>query len=98
MVPSWSLLVVWCIGIAFGYWLAWKRFSKAYVLVDKEKLKHNQAQLATQSPKQNTRCACCKTTARNEADTSFACDCAWSAYDLLSSGSDLTCTLHRTEK
>lgn len=41
------LVVVWCIGIAFGYFLAWMRFKRAYLLIDREMLKRNQTQVST---------------------------------------------------
>lgn len=57
-VPIEALVVVWCVGIGFGYFLAWMRFKKAYLLIDREKLKLNQAQaMAVQSSTSNTRCS-----------------------------------------
>lgn len=44
LVPTEALVIVWCIGIIFGYFLAWMRFKRAYLLIDKERLKYNQAQ------------------------------------------------------
>ena len=90
-----ALVVVWVVGIGFGYWLAWMRYGKRYVLVEKKQLKYNRAQMATQVSKSNPRCACCKTTSRNETDTGFSCGCVWSAKDLLMSGDDYMCTMHR---
>lgn len=46
-VPAEALVAVWCIGIAFGYFLAWMRFKRAYLMIDKEQLKYNQMQTKT---------------------------------------------------
>lgn len=89
-----QLVIVWGVGIAFGYFLAWRRFNGAYVMIDKEKLKKSNQELATQHPASNPRCACCKETKRNEDNTSFTCPCAWSAKDLLDEYNHI-CTLHR---
>lgn len=93
LVPIAAMVLIWCIGIAFGYFLAWMRFNRAYLMVDRERLKLNQPQVATQRP---ARCACCKETRRNETDTWFACDCAWAAEDLIAKrDDDHTCTMHK---
>ncbi len=44
------LVVAWSVGVAAGYYLAWRRFNHAFLLIDKERLRTSNRVVTGRTP------------------------------------------------